>query len=479
MTPDLLIGLDQGTTGTTALVVDRDLRVHGKATVPFPQHFPEPGWVEHEPEEIWSSVRQALRDATAGLDPSRFAALGITNQRETTLVWDPTTGKELHRAIVWQDRRTFERCEALKPREAEIRSATGLPLDPYFSATKVRWLQEKLQRPLAFGTVDAWLLHRLTGVHATEPSNASRTQLMDLRHGAWSPELLRIFDISDLVLPEIRPSADLFGRVRGIPELPEGLPVTGILGDQQAALFGQGCFQPGQAKLTCGTGSFALLNTGEALRTSQYGLLTTCAWRLGEHSTFALEGGAFVAGALVQWLRDGLGIIERASDIEALAASVPDSGGVTLIPAHAGLGAPHWRAEARGTILGLTRGTTKAHLARAALEGIAHSQADILEAMASDLGAPLTELRVDGGAAANNLLMQTQADLLGLTLLRPTLLETTALGAAMVAGLGAGLFKDVQDLARAYPLDRRFEPQGHTSAHLEARRRWKEGVGKA
>ncbi|MBI3131763.1 MAG: glycerol kinase [Acidobacteria bacterium] len=477
---DLLIGLDQGTTGTTVLVVDGELKVMARATAPFPQHFPEPGWVEHEPEEIWASVLQALGEATADLDPSRFAALGITNQRETTFVWDAVTGEAVGRAIVWQDRRTTEACQALKPHEAEVRAATGLPLDPYFSATKLRWIQARHPgRPLAFGTSDAWLLKRLTGHHATDPSNASRTQLFDLRSGAWSPELGARFGISEVAMPEVRPSAGDFGRVRGVPGLPEGLPVRGIAGDQQAALFGQGCHRAGQAKLTYGTGSFVLLNTGDRRVASTRGLLTTVAWRLGEASTFALEGGSFVAGALVQWLRDGLGIIGSAAEVEALARSVPDSAGVVVVPALAGLGAPHWRPEARGLIHGITRGTTSAHLARAALEGIAHAQADILEAMAEELGGPLTELRVDGGAAANDLLMQMQADLLGIPLLRPKLLETTALGAAMLAGLGVGMFPDLKALEGAYPLDRRFEPRGDPGAMRAARLRWRDVVAKA
>ncbi len=475
-----LIGLDQGTTGTTVLVVDRDLQVLGRATAPFPQHFPEPGWVEHDPEEIWASVMQALQEATAGLDPSRFAALGITNQRETTFAWDADTGEALGRALVWQDRRTTEMCRALKPHEPEIRAATGLPLDPYFSATKLRWLRDRHPgRRIAFGTADAWLLRRVTGVHATEPGNASRTQLFDLRTGAWSDELQARFGVEGTVLPEVLASAGDFGSVRGVPGLPDGLPVRGIAGDQQAALFGQGCFQAGQAKLTYGTGSFVLFTTGAQPVTSARGLLTTAAWRLGTETTFALEGGSFVAGALVQWLRDGLGLIGSAAEVEALARSVPDNGGVTVVPALAGLGAPHWRPEARGLIHGLTRGTTSAHLARAALEGIAHAQADILEAMAADLGAPLTELRVDGGAAANDLLLQTQADLLGIPLLRPTLLESTALGAAMLAGLGVGLFPDVAALARTYPLDRRFQPVADPSGVAAARSRWREVVAKA
>lgn len=477
---DWLIGLDQGTTGTTVLVVDRELHVLGRATAPFPQHFPEPGWVEHDPEEIWASVRQALQEATAGLDPARFAALGITNQRETTFAWDADTGAALGRALVWQDRRTTEMCRALTPHEPEIRAATGLPLDPYFSATKLRWLRDRHPgRRVAFGTADAWLLRRLTGVHATEPGNASRTQLFDLRTGAWSADLQTRFGVTGTVLPEVRTSAGDFGRVRGVPGLPEGLPVRGIAGDQQAALFGQGCFHAGQAKLTYGTGSFVLFNTGTQAVPSDRGLLTTAAWRLGAETTFALEGGSFVAGALVQWLRDGLGLIGSAAEVEALARSVPDNGGVTVVPALAGLGAPHWRPEARGLIHGLTRGTTSAHLARAALEGIAHAQADILDAMAADLGGPLTELRVDGGAAANDLLLQTQADLLGIPLLRPTLLETTALGAAMLAGLGVGLFPDAAALARAYPLDRRFEPTADPAGVAAARSRWREVVAKA
>lgn len=477
---DWLIGLDQGTTGTTVLVVDRELQVLGKATAGFTQHFPEPGWVEHNPEEIWASVLQALSEATAGLDPARFAALGITNQRETTFAWDADTGEALGRAIVWQDRRTTDLCREMKPQEAEIRAATGLPLDPYFSASKLRWLRDRHPgRRVAFGTADAWLLKRLTGVHATEPGNASRTQLFDLRTGAWSKDLQARFGVVGTVLPEVRPSAGDFGTVQGVPGLPEGLPVRGIAGDQQAALFGQGCFQAGQAKLTYGTGSFVLFNTGSQAVPSGRGLLTTAAWRLGAETTFALEGGSFVAGALVQWLRDGLGLIGSAAEVETLARSVPDSGGVTVVPALAGLGAPHWRPEARGLIHGITRGTTSAHVARAALEGIAHAQADILEAMAADLGTPLTELRVDGGAAANDLLLQLQADLLGIPLLRPTLLETTALGAAMLAGLGVGLFPDRAALARTYPLDHRFEPQVSRPEVREARTRWRATVAKA
>lgn len=476
---DLILALDQGTTGTTALVLDRDLAVQGRGYAAFPQHFPEPGWVEHEPDEIWASVREALAQATASVDPARLAALGLANQRETTFAFDAHTMEPLHRAIVWQDRRTTELCHAMEAQEPAIRARTGLPLDPYFSATKLRWLKDRLPgRDLAFGTVDTFLVHRLSGEFVTDPSNASRTLLFDLDTGDWSRDLVARFGVEAVKLPRLVPSASFCARVEGVPELPHHLPVTGLAGDQQAALFGQGCFDAGQAKLTYGTGSFVLLNTGAHPRPSATGLLTTQAWEVAGQRTFALEGGAFIAGALVQWLRDGLGIIETAADIETLARSVPDSGGVVVVPAYAGLGAPHWRPEARGTILGLTRGTTKAHLARAALEGIAHSQADILEAMAADLGEPLKELRVDGGAAANDLLLQMQADLLGIPLHRPRMLETTALGAGMLAGLGVGLWT-LEDLRRAYPLDRTFKPSGDPAAVAAARVRWKESVAKA
>ncbi len=479
MTADLVLGLDQGTTGSTVLVVDRDLKVQGRGYATFPQHFPEPGWVEHDPEEIWASVLTAVQQATDGLDPARFAALGLTNQRETTFALDADSLQPLHRALVWQDRRTAEICAAMKDQESVIRAATGLPLDPYFSATKLRWLKEHLPgRKLAFATVDAFILHRLSGTFATDPSNASRTQLCDLERGGWSDDLIHRFGVEGILLPDILPNTALRGRVRGIPGLPEGLPIHGAAGDQQAALFGQGCFDPGQAKLTYGTGSFVLMHSGTTVPRSQHGLLGTVAWELNGTRGFALEGGAFVAGSLIQWLRDGLHLFPNAADSEALARSVASSGGVTVVPALAGLGAPHWRPEARGAIFGITRGTTAAHLARAALEGIAHSQADILEAMAEDLGAPLRSLRVDGGAAANDLLLQMQADLLGIPLHRPKLLETTALGAAMLAGLGVELWT-LDALRRAYPLERTFTPQGDAEAIRAARAVWNDRVAKA
>lgn len=470
---DLILALDQGTTGSTALVLDQELRVQGRATVEFPQHFPQPGWVEHDPEEIWASVLGAIHRAMEGIEFSRIAAVGITNQRETAFVWDAETGASLGPAIVWQDRRTTDACTALKPHQDRVRTLSGLPLDPYFSATKVAWM--KARRPgkrLAFGTSDTFVIHRLSGEHLTDSSNASRTQLFDIHLGSWSDELISLFGVEGVMLPRVVPSAGICARVCGVPPLLDGTPIAGIAGDQQAALFGQGCFEAGQAKITYGTGSFVLMNTGPRPVPSQHGLLTTVAWDLGKGRTYALEGGAFIAGALVQWLRDGLGLVETSQAIEPLASSVPDSMGAVVIPALAGLGAPHWRPEARGLIAGITRGTTKAHIARAALEGIAHSQCDILDAMAAELGQPLADLRVDGGAAANNLLMQLQADLSGVTLRRPRLLEATALGAGMLAGLGIGWWNDLGELQASLPLDRRFEPGMRPENLANSRKSW-------
>lgn len=478
--PDLVIGLDQGTSGNTVLVVDRELRVLSRANVEFPQHYPQPGWVEHDPDEIWASMRSALRIALDGVDPARLAAIGITNQRETTFVWDAHSHASLARAIVWQDRRTSDWCAAHKAHDDDTRRRTGLPIDPYFSASKLAWLKQHLgARQLAFGTADTHLLRRLSGQSLTDASNASRTLLTDLASGAWCHTLRDRFGVADVDMPQIVDSAGVCARVRGVPELPDGLPIAGIAGDQQAALFGQGCFDSGQAKITYGTGSFVLVNTGARAIRSGHGLLSTIAWRIGSDTRYALEGGAFVAGALATWLRDGLGIIGHTDELEALARSVPDSGGVVIVPAHAGLGAPYWRPEARGMIHGLTRGTTRAHLARAALEGIAHSQCDILDAMASDLQTPLADLRVDGGAARNDLLMQLQADLAGLRLKRPRMLETTALGAAMLAGLGVGLWPNLDALRRAYPLEREFVPQLDIGTRDAARAHWRNIVTRA
>ncbi len=486
MSADLILAIDQGTTGSTCLVVDTTLNVLARVNHEFEQHFPQPGWVEHDPEQLWGSVMHGVTDALAqcGAPASRIAAIGITNQRETSLVWDRSDGRPLHRALVWQDRRTADACTALQQagHQARVRELTGLVLDPYFSATKLAWVLDHVDGAraraeagaLAAGTIDTYLLWRLTGgqAHVTEPSNASRTMLWPLAGGGWSDEMCELMRVPKKILPRVQPCAGEFGKTHGVPGLPDGIPICGIAGDQQSALFGQACFAEGEAKCTFGTGAFALLNTGTEIVPSRHGLLTTVGWQLGDATTYCLEGSSFMAGAVVQWLRDELGIIANAADIEPLAASVPDSGGVVLVPGHAGLGAPHWRPEARGLIRGITRGTGRGHLARAALEGIALQIADLMEAMAADRGAATTVLRVDGGAAANDLLMQIQADLLGVPLDRPTMLETTALGAISLAGLGVGLWSDTQALEQAWQRDRQFTPAGDPEALAAMRERW-------
>ncbi len=496
MAADLILAIDQGTTGSTALILDSELNLLARANREFPQHFPRPGWVEHDPEEIWRSVGDAILDALgrASVRAERIAAIGITNQRETSLLWRRSDGRAIHRALVWQDRRTADVCKRLRDegREAEIKRRTGLVLDPYFSATKLAWVLDNVDDAraqaeageLAAGTIDTYLVWRMTqgAVHATEPSNASRTLLWPLEGRAgegrrdWDPELCELFRVPERVLPEVRPCTAVFGHTRGVKGLPDGIPIHGIAGDQQAALFGQACFARGQAKCTYGTGAFVMLNTGGEIVRSEHGLLTTIGWQIGDQTVYCLEGSAFMAGAVVQWLRDGLGFVAKASEIEELARSVNDSGGVVLVPAHAGLGAPHWRPDARGLIRGLTRGTTRAHIARAALEGIALEVTDLLEAMASDLGQPLETLRVDGGAAANDLLMQIQCDLLGVRLARPTILESTALGATFLAGLGVGLWPDAQAVAAAWKTDRQFVPGGDPSQLAALREAWKAAV---
>jgi glycerol kinase len=488
-----VLAIDQGTTGSTVVVLDEQIRVLAKVNQEFPQIYPRPGWVEHDPEAIWSSVTAALGRALAEarVDPAAIAGIGITNQRETTLLWERASGRAVHNAIVWQDRRTADACAALRAegRLPLVRERTGLVLDPYFSGTKLRWLLDNVPGAraraeagaLAFGTVDSYLVWRLTAgaAHVTDVSNASRTLLLDLRSLAWDRELCELFAVPPAVLPAVRSSSEIYGRTRGVPGLPDGIPVAGCAGDQQAALFGQACFAPGDAKCTYGTGAFLLVNTGHEPVPSKNGLLTTVAWRVGAETCYALEGSAFIAGAAVQWLRDGLKLIGSAAEIEALARSVASSGGVVFVPALVGLGAPHWRPEARGTIVGITRGTTAAHLARATLEGIALQINDLARAMCDDLQQPLGSFRVDGGAAANDLLMQLQADILKTEIVRPQVVETTALGAAFLAGLATDVWRGVEAIAAAWRPDRRFAPSmsdEERRAHLE---RWARAVALA
>ncbi len=464
-----ILALDQGTTSSRAILFDHSGSVLGVAQKEFPQIFPQPGWVEHDPASIWSSqweVALAVLEKS-GVAPADVAGIGITNQRETTLIWDRATGRPIHNAIVWQDRRTAGHCDLLRKKglATRIRRRTGLVLDAYFSATKIAWLLKNVpgarararRGELAFGTVDTWLVWNLTGgrTHVTDATNASRTLLYNLRTGDWDDELLALFDIPRSLLPKIRSSSEIYGEavLGSVP-----IPIAGIAGDQHAALFGQVCHGPGLVKNTYGTGCFMLMNTGRKPIPSRNNLLTTVAWHVGKEREFALEGSVFIAGAAVQWLRDGLGIIRSSSEVESLAASVPDNGGVYLVPAFAGLGAPHWDPYARGTLAGITRGTTAAHIARATLEGIAYQVSDILDAMQRDAGIRLRELRVDGGASANNLLMQFQSDILGVPVVRPKVTETTALGAAYLAGLAVGFWKDRAEIARQWQVDRRFKP---------------------
>jgi len=464
-----VLALDQGTTSSRAIVFDRHGRAVATAQQEFAQHYPRPGWVEHDPLDLWESTRRTALGAVAeaNLTGRDLAALGLTNQRETTLLWERRTGRPLHRAIVWQDRRTADHCARLKRRGLEplFRKKTGLLLDPYFSGTKLAWLLDHVpgarrraeRGELAFGTVDTWLLWQLTGgrVHATDASNASRTLLLNLRTGDWDDALLKILRVPREVLPEVRASSGVFGEVSALPAL-NGVPISGIAGDQQAALFGQACWSPGMAKNTYGTGCFLLLHTGTKPVVSKNNLLTTIAWRIDGRLEYALEGSVFIGGAVVQWLRDGLGLIAKSGDVEKLAARVPDNGGVYLVPAFAGLGAPHWDADARGLLTGLTRGSNAGHLARAALESIAYQSADLLRAMQADAGRKLRELRVDGGAVGNNALMQFQADLLRVPVVRPRTTETTALGAAYLAGLATGFWKDRAEIATLWSAERTF-----------------------
>jgi glycerol kinase len=447
----MLLAIDQGTTGTTCLVFDLQGELIGRAYREFSQHFPQPGLVEHDAAEIWDVTHAVAGEALddSGVQPGELEAVGITNQRETVVCWDPSTGEPLHRALVWQDRRTAGRCDELRAagEEPAIRAKTGLVLDPYFSATKIEWLlrnvdglaQRARERRAVFGTVDSWLLFKLTGEHVTDPSNASRTLLLDIASGGWDPDLCGLFGVPEQALPAVRPSCGELGRTR--PDVFHGhdVPVSGVAGDQQAALFGQRCLEPGLGKNTYGTGSFVLVNAGTSVPPPPDGLLSTIAWQVGQQITYALEAAIFVTGAAVQWLRDGLGIIDVAGDTEGLAASLDSNDGVYFVPALTGLGSPHWDPYARGTIVGLTRGATRAHLARAALEAMAYQAVDAIRAMERIAGEPLPELRADGAATVNRWLMQFQADVLGVPVTVPEVAETTALGAALLAGVGAGL----------------------------------------
>src|SRR5213596_1062228 len=487
-----ILALDQGTTSSRAMVFDHSGSVVALAQKEFRQIFPQPGWVEHDATEIWATQRHTATEALgkAGLTAADIAAIGITNQRETTVVWDRETGEPLHHAIVWQDRRTAARCDQLKARGLAplIKRKTGLVVDAYFSGTKLEWLLRNVPGArakakagkLAFGTVDSWLVWNLTGgrVHVTDPSNASRTMLFNLRTGDWDDELLALFGVPRSVLPAVASSSEVYGETTLFAG-GRAVPMAGIAGDQQAALFGQACTQPGMVKNTYGTGCFMLMNTGTKPIVSKNNLLTTVAWRIGNRTEYALEGSIFIAGAVVQWLRDGLGIIKSSSEVEALAASVDDTGGVYLVPAFAGLGAPHWDQYARGTIVGLTRGSTKAHIARAALEGIVLQVMDVLKAMEADAGIKLKELRVDGGASANDLLMQLQADMLNVPVVRPKVAETTALGAAYLAGLAVGYWKNQADIARQWQADKHFTPAMKKPERKRIATGWERALGRA
>ncbi len=493
----MILAIDQGTTGTTCIVFDERAEPVGRAYRELAQHFPRPGWVEHDAAEIWEVTRAVAGEALvdAGVRLGELVAVGITNQRETVCVWDPATGEPLHRAIVWQDRRGAERCEELRAagHEALVRERTGLVLDPYFSATKIEWLLEHVEglreraatgRAL-FGTVDSWLIHKLTGEHVTDVSNASRTMLYDLRAGRWDPQLLELFGVPERALPEVRPSAGPFGTTRADALHGHAVPVSGVAGDQQAALFGQACTDPGMGKNTYGTGSFVLLNVGFDAPAPADGLLGTVAWGIGSGDpparapacVYALEASIFVTGAAVQWLRDGLGIIERAAQTETLAASLSSNDGVYFVPALTGLGSPHWDPHARGTIVGLTRGSTRAHLARATLEAIAYQTLDAVRAMEAGAGEPLRELRADGGATANRWLMQFQADVLGVPVVVPEVAETTALGAACLAGVGAGLWT-VSDVRDGWRERARFEPRMGEKERAGLLAGWRDAVAR-
>lgn len=491
MSDSYILAIDQGTTGTTVGLVNSRGQLQTKVNKEFPQIFPKPGWVEHNPEDIWRSTLYGIKKifSQSKIKPQQIQAIGITNQRETVALWDRKTGKPVYNAIVWQCRRTTEICQKLKAKgyESIVKKKTGLVLDPYFSATKIHWILKNTSsakniKNLAAGTVDSYLLWKLTNgkAHKTDYSNASRTSLLNIKTGLWDPELGQIFRVPLSILPEVTDCNAPFGVTHKVPGLPDGIPIHGMIGDQQSALFGQTCFREGEAKCTFGTGSFILMNTGDKKLTSKSGVLTTVAWKLtGQRKIqYALEGGAFICGATVQWLRDGLEFFKSSSEVEKWAQKVSDTGGVELVPAFAGLGAPYWDPEARGMISGITRGTTKAHISRAALEAMALQNVDILQAMEKDLGKKLKNLKVDGGATANNLLMQLQSDYLGQTIYRPQWVETTAMGAAYMAGLGVGMWSSTAELKKVSQVDKKFQPKITAAQRKKRLQSWHQAVNK-
>ena len=486
-----ILALDQGTTSSRAIVFDHEGQIRSVAQKEFPQYFPQPGWVEHNPNEIWGSEASVIAEAISTIDITGLdiAAIGITNQRETTIVWDIDTDEPIYNAIVWQDRRTAEFCDQLKADglTETIRQKTGLIIDAYFSGTKIKWILDHVpgarkraeEGKLRFGTVDSWLVWRLTRgeTHVTDVTNASRTMLFNIHELKWDEELLKLFNIPLSMMPEVKSNSEIYGYTK-TTIFAHKVPIAGIAGDQQAALFGQMCLDPGSIKNTYGTGCFVMLNTGEKPIVSKNNLLTTIAWQIGNKVNYALEGSIYVGGSVVQWLRDGLGVINSSSDVETLAQSVPDSGGVYFVPALTGLAAPYWDPYARGTIVGITRGTTAAHIARAALDGIAFQTYDIAQAMAKDMNDRLTELKVDGGASRNNLLMQFQADLLGIDVVRPKITETTAIGAAYLAGLGVGYWDSVDELRRQWKVERTFTPNLDSETVRTAREGWADAISR-
>ena len=486
-----LLAIDQGTTGTTAVVLSADATVVAKANCEFKQHYPHPGWVEHDVGEIWASVEKAIAGALSesGFDPADCRGIGITNQRETTIVWERASGKPVHRAIVWQDRRTADICAMLRAagHEPRFRAKTGLLFDPYFSGTKVKWILDQVDgarsrgSELCVGTIDSWLVHRLSGgaAHVTDATNASRTLLYDIVRGEWGDDLCETLDVPQEMLPEVRSCAEVYAETRGLTALPDGIPIAGMAGDQQAALFGQTCFEPGDAKCTYGTGAFLLENVGHEFIEPPEGLLTTIAWRLGDETTYAFEGSSFIAGAAVQWLRDELGIISTAAEVEEKARRVESAEELVFVPALTGLGAPYWDPHARGLIMGIGRDTTAGHICRATLDGIAHQIVDLVRTMVDGGGEPIKRLRVDGGAAANDLLMQIQADLLQVPVDRPANIETTALGAAYLAGLGVGMFPNTDAIRTAHTVERSFEPAMESEAREKRLQRWNDAIRRA